>query len=74
MLKPKMTCLLLLGSLGILSGCVQSGGGLFCDVVTGPVRFPADLAVSIAKQARPEAVQIDAQNTYGRANCGWSKH
>lgn len=71
MLKPKMTLRLLLVLLVGLSGCGQSGGGLFCDVVTGPVEFPADLALSIAKQARPEAVQIDAQNTYGRDHCSW---
>lgn len=71
MLKLKMTLHLLLVLLVGLSGCAPSGGGLFCDVVTGPVKFPAELAVSIAKQARPEAVQIDAQNTYGRDHCGW---
>jgi hypothetical protein len=70
MLKPKMTCLWLLGSLGILSGCVPAGG-LFCDVVSGPVLFPSDVALSIAQQARPEAVQIDAQNAYGRDHCDW---
>ncbi len=71
MLKPKMTLRLLLVLLVGLSGCAPSGGGLFCDVVTSPVQFPEDLALSIAKQARPEAVQIDAQNTYGRDHCSW---
>ena len=64
------TLALLTGSLA-LSACAPTGGGLFCDVVGGPLEFEAETAQAIVRTDRPAAEQIDAQNAYGRANCDW---
>jgi hypothetical protein len=55
------------------SGCTTSHGGasLFCDVVSGPIQFPEQVAAVVVQGARPEAVKIDTQNRYGAARCGW---
>jgi len=52
-----------------LSGCERPGGGLFCDVVPSPLEFAAETARQIVATDRPEAEQIDAQNTYWRGHC-----
>jgi len=67
--------ILSLASLASLSACApQPGPGLFCDVVQGPITFPAPVAAVVVQGARPEAVSLDAQNRYGESNCpGWGQ-
>lgn len=67
--KRKMILPLSLASLAIVSGCVAPGN--FCEVVSGPIQFPAQVAAVVVQGARPEAVRIDAINRFGEANCGW---
>lgn len=67
MLKRRMTPLWLTGSLVAVSACVPAGD--FCDVVQGPIRFPAEVAAVVVQGAREEAVAIDVQNRYGEDRC-----
>lgn len=72
MQERRVLTILLLASLtgGCLRGDPPPGGGLFCDVVPAPVRFPAAVAQVVARDARDAAVRIDAQNRYGERECG----
>lgn len=67
--KHRMILLWLTVSLGV-SACVPVAGD-FCDVVSGPILFPAEVSAVVVQGARPEAVKIDAQNRYGERNCKW---
>lgn len=72
--KPwrRMTLILCSLSLASLSACVPvTGGNNFCDVVSGPIQFPAEVAQVVVAGAREEAVKISAQNAFGARNCGW---
>ncbi len=69
-----MTIALPIGLAISLSGCdtfrkPRIGSGAFCDVVSGSITFPGALAREVVSQARPVAERIDAQNSYGAANC-----
>lgn len=66
MLRVKTMVLLLSASLA--GAC--SAPGDFCDVVSGPIEFPAATAQTLVREARPEVVRIDSQNTYWRSHCG----
>ena len=69
--KPKRKIMMLwsLGLLAIVSACAPAGD--FCEVVSGPIQFPEQVAAVVVQGARPEAVKIDTQNRYGAARCGW---
>jgi hypothetical protein len=67
--KRKMMTLWSLGLLASLSACAPAGD--FCEVVSGPIQFPEQVAAVVVQGARPEAVRIDTQNRYGAARCGW---
>jgi hypothetical protein len=67
--KRKMMMLWSLGLLASLSACAVPGD--FCEVVSGPIQFPEQVAAVVVQGARPEAVKIDTQNRYGAARCGW---
>jgi hypothetical protein len=60
-----------LGLLASLSACAPPGD--FCDVVSGPILFPGEVAAVVVQGARPQAVKIDTQNQYGAARCGWKE-
>ncbi len=54
-----------------LSACAVPGD--FCEAVSGPILFPEQVAAVVVQGARPEAVRIDALNTYGAKYCPWDK-
>jgi hypothetical protein len=66
-----------LWSLGLLasltSACASPGESSFCDVVSGPILFPGEVAAVVVQGARPQAVKINTQNSYGAARCGWKE-
>lgn len=68
-MMPAPRTILLLLTVSLASSCVTAGD--FCDVATGPLEFESETAAQIVRTDRPAAERIDAQNAYGRANCGW---
>lgn len=58
---------MLLLSASLAGACSVPGN--FCDVVQGPLEFPAETAQTLVREARPEVVRIDAQNAYWRSKC-----
>lgn len=66
--KPRAMMISLMPCLA-LSLCASPGD--FCDVVSGPILFPADVAKVVVAEARGEAEQIHVQNGYGATACGW---
>lgn len=58
---------MLLLSASLAGACSVPGD--FCDVVQGPLEFPAEAAQTLVREARAEVVRIDAQNTYWRNHC-----
>lgn len=72
--KRRMMTLWSLGLLASLtSACASPGESSFCDVVSGPILFPGEVAAVVVQGARPQAVKINTQNSYGAARCGWKE-
>jgi hypothetical protein len=67
--KRKHRMILSLCAVSLVSACAAPGD--FCEVVSGPIQFPEQVAAVVVQGARPEAVKIDTQNRYGAARCGW---
>ena len=69
--KRKSGMIVSLCAASLVSACAVPGD--FCEAVSGPILFPEQVAAVVVQGARPEAVRIDALNTYGAKHCPWDK-